>query len=247
MRLERRAPARRRSQGRSPASRTRVADDHRQDVARFGAEREPDADFRGPLADGVRHHAVDADRRQHQRQRRERRQQHRAEARLRRASAPPTDPSSARRRPADPCRCARTSRSMSGANDAGSDAVRTRQRHRAVGELRVRPVGRRAAPRWRRSAYFDVADDADDFSRHVRIGHVDDQALAERIAVREVALRQRLVDDDDVRLLVHLAVGEEASASPAASAASGSSRCRATLHVGRPAPARRRAAAGRRS
>ena len=45
------------------------------DAARPGAQREPDADLPCPLADDVRHRAVDADDAEHQRHRRGNRQQ----------------------------------------------------------------------------------------------------------------------------------------------------------------------------
>jgi hypothetical protein len=48
--------------------------------------------------------------------------------------------------------------------------------------------------------------------RHVRIRHVDRHALADRVFVRKVGACQRLADQDDVGLLAHLAVAEQAAA-----------------------------------
>ena len=48
-----------------------VEHDHRQHVAHGRAERQTNADFRRPLADGERHHAVNADRGEREREIRE--------------------------------------------------------------------------------------------------------------------------------------------------------------------------------
>src|SRR5439155_25079096 len=45
-----------------------VADDHRGNIARFGTERETDADLRRPHADRVRHDTVDTDRGEQERE-----------------------------------------------------------------------------------------------------------------------------------------------------------------------------------
>ena len=57
-----------------------------------------------------------------------------------------------------------------------------------------------------------IADDADDLGRHGRRPQRNDDAPAERVFIREILLRQRLVDDDDVALLADLLLGEEPAA-----------------------------------
>jgi len=60
-----------------------VAENHPQDVALIGADRQADAYLRSSLAHCVRHHAIDPDRSQQQGERGEQAEQHRAETRLR--------------------------------------------------------------------------------------------------------------------------------------------------------------------
>src|SRR6266480_5439958 len=56
-----------------------------------------------------------------------------------------------------------------------------------------------------------VADDADDFGGHRSLAHLNSDAFAERVFIREILSGQGLVDDHHVALLADFLFGEEAA------------------------------------
>src|SRR5713226_9901630 len=56
-----------------------------------------------------------------------------------------------------------------------------------------------------------VADDADDFGGHRRLAHLNSDAFAKRVFIREILSGQDLVDDHHVALLADFLFGEEAA------------------------------------
>src|SRR5712691_9621817 len=56
-----------------------------------------------------------------------------------------------------------------------------------------------------------VADDADDFGGHRRLTHLNSDAFAKRVFIREILSGQGLVNDHHVALLADFPFGEEAA------------------------------------
>ena len=175
----------------------RVAYDHRHDVGDARAERDAHAHLVRALRDAVRDHAVQTDRREHERQSAEDREHRRTEtprARHRREHIcqwprqqdTPPPASRAAGRAGSLRSAAPRSRAREGTASLVLSALRDRK---VIDQIRLLAADR---------TELDVLGDSDDGATRRRVG-ADPDALANGILIRPQALRQRLVDDDDWR------------------------------------------------